>query len=164
MKRIGSSLLSFRAPALVAGTVTYLGSTQFSGRWMALCFLPYAGIVEPDFVDRQADHLDLIDTTLLIVSSGIRPLHRVWIERPTRPRTPLLYDPLGRLHRTFGVAPARLPVRCQTFLVDRASVLRFHLVHDFTERGMSALHEIVQLSQAQDTAGSHVSGLEAATR
>lgn len=150
MKRIGAPSPSFRAPALVEGRLTYLGSTQFAGRWTAICFLPYVGIVEPDFLDHQADRLDRIDTTLLIVSSGTRPLHRLWLDRPTKPRTPLLYDPLGRLHRSFGVAVAQIPVRCQTFLIDRTGLLRFHLVHDFTERGLDALHEIVMLSQAQD--------------
>ena len=150
MKRIGAPSPSFRTPALVDGQLTYLGSTQFAGRWTALCFLPYVGIVEPDFLDHQADRLDRIDTTLLIVSSGTRPLHRLWLDRPTTPRTPLLYDPLGRLHRSFGVAVVQTPVRCQTFLIDRAGLLRFHLVHDFTDRGLSALHEIVILSQAQD--------------
>lgn len=151
MKRIGAPLLNFRAPALVAGTLTYLGSTQFIGRWTALCFLPYVGIVEPDFLDHQADHLDRLDTTLLIVSSGTRPLHRMWINRPTTPRTPLLYDPLGRLHRSFGVALAQIPVRCQTFLIDRAGLLRFHLVHDFTDRGLAALKEILTMSRFQDS-------------
>lgn len=151
MKRIGAPSLNFRAPALVNGRLTYLGSMQFIGHWTALCFLPYVGIVEPDFLDQQADHLDQIDTTLLIVSSGTRPLHRVWIDRPTTPRTPLLYDPLGRLHRSFGVALAQIPVRCQTFLIDRAGLLRFHLIHDFTDRGLDALHEMVTLSQARDT-------------
>jgi alkyl hydroperoxide reductase subunit AhpC len=164
MKRIGNALPSFRAPALVAGTLTYLGSVQFPGRWTALCFLPYVSIVEPDFIDRQATSLDRLDTTLLIVSSGTRPLHRVWMDRPTTPRTPLLYDPLSRLHRTFGVPPTQIPARCQTFLIDRAGILRFHLIHDFTDRGLAALHEIATMSQAQDTSGSAVSGLEADAR
>ena len=116
MQHIGKPAPSFRAPALVAGTLTYLGSTQFAGRWTALCFLPYVGIVESDFLDHQADRLDRIGTTLLIVSSGTRPLHPMWLNRPTTPRTPLLYDPLCGLHRAFGVAPAQTQVRCQTFL------------------------------------------------
>jgi alkyl hydroperoxide reductase subunit AhpC len=151
MEKIGKPAPSFRAPALVAGTLTYLGSTQFIGRWTALCFLPYVGIVEPDFLDHQADNLDRIDTTLLIVSSGTRPLHRIWLDRPTAPHTPLLYDPLSRLHRSFGVVPAQIPVRCQTFLIDRAGLLRFHLVHDFTDRGLAALQEILTMSQSQDS-------------
>lgn len=153
MVHIGKSAPSFRAPALVSGTLSYLDSTQFAGRWTTLCFLPYVGIVEPEFLDQQATNLDRIDTTLLIVSSGTRPLHRMWLDRPATARTPLLYDPLGRLHRSFGVAVARIPVRCQTFLIDRAGLLRFHLIHDFTDRGLSALHEIVTLSQSQDTGG-----------
>ena len=153
MKRIGAPSPSFRTPALVDGQLTYLGSTQFAGRWTALCFLPYVGIVEPDFLDHQADRLDQLDTTLLIVCSGTRPLHRMWLDRSTTACTPLLYDPLCRLHRSFGVPPAQIPVRCQTFLIDRAGILHFHLVHDFTDRGLSALHEIVTLSQSQNIGG-----------
>jgi len=109
--------------------------------------------VKPDFLDHQADNLDRIDTTLLIVSSGTRPLHRVWLDHPTTPRTPLLYDPLSRLHWSFGVPPAQIPVRCQTFLIDRAGLLRFHLIHDFTERGLAALQEILTMSHIKDSEG-----------
>lgn len=151
MKHIGDPMPRFRAPALMEGRLTYLDSARLIGRWTALCFLPYVGIVEPAFLDHQADRFDRLDTTLLIVSSGTRPLHRLWLDRPTKPRTPLLYDPLARLHRAFGVVPEQTPVRCQTFLIDRANLLRYHLVHDFTERGLAALHEIVTLSQAQAT-------------
>ena len=144
-------LAQFRTPALVDVRLTYLSSIQFIGHWIAVCFLPYVGIVKPNFLDRQADHLDRIDTTLLIVSSGTRPLHRLWFDRPTTPRTPLLYDPLNRLHRAFGVTPSQIQVRCQTFLIDRAGLLRFHLVHDFTDRGLAALQEILTMSQSQDS-------------
>ncbi len=151
MKHIGDPMPRFRAPTLVAGRLTYLDSARLIGRWTALCFLPYVGIVEPAFLDHQADRFDRLDTTLLIICSGTRPLHRLWIDRPTKPRTPLLYDSLGRLHRAFSVVPGQTPVRCRTFLIDRAGHLRFHLVHDFTDHGLSALQEIVTLSQAQDT-------------
>ncbi len=164
MLEIGKPSPSFRVPALIEGRLVFLDSTQFAGRWTALCFLPYVSIVKPAFLDRQADHLHRIDTTLLIVSSGTRPLHRVWIGHPIRLRTPLLYDPLCRLHRAFGAPPTQIPARCQTFLIDRDGILRFHLIHDFTDRGLAALHEIATMSQAQDTVGSAVSGLEADAR
>lgn len=151
MIHIGDPLPRFRTPALMAGRLTYLDSAQLIGRWTAICFLPYVGIVEPAFFDHQADRFDRLDTTLLIVSSGTRPLDRVWIDRQTKPRAPLLYDPLWRLHRAFGVVPRQTPVRCQTFLIDRAGLLRYHLVHDFTDHGLSALQEIVTLSQARAT-------------
>jgi alkyl hydroperoxide reductase subunit AhpC len=126
---------------LIEGRLVLLDSTQFAGRMVALCFLPYVSIVDPDFLDRQADDLDGIGTTLLIVSSGTRPLHRVWMDRQAKPCTPLLYDPLRRLHRAFGVPPVRMPVRCQTFLIDCWGFLRFHVIHDFTDRGLTLLQE-----------------------
>jgi len=153
MQYIGKPAPIFRAPALVDGQFTYLGSMQFIGRWIAVCFLPYVGIVKPDFLDHHAAHLDQINTTHLIVSSGTRPLHRIWLDCPTTLNAPLLYGPLSRLHHTFRVALTQTPVRCQTFLINRVGLLRFHLIHDLTDYGLCALQEIVTLGQSQDTDG-----------
>lgn len=150
MKQTGTLSLNFRVPALAEKELIYLDSKQFAGRWVALSFLPNLGLMESAFLDHQAEIFGQIDTALLMVSSGARPLHR-WLNCPMKPRVPLLADPLGRLHRSFGVTVAHLPARCHTFLIDRAGILRFHLIHDFTDRGLSALHEIVTLSQAQET-------------
>jgi alkyl hydroperoxide reductase subunit AhpC len=153
MPHIGQTARCFRAPALIDGRLTYLGSVQFAGRWVALCFLPYVSLVEAAFLDRQAHVFEQLDMALLVVSSGTRPLHRLWRDCPVTTRLPLLADPLGRLHRSFGVAVARMPARCQTFLIDRAGLLRFHLIHDFTDHGLAALQEILTMSQTQESEG-----------
>jgi hypothetical protein len=67
--------------------------------------------------------------------------------------------PLFRLHRAFGVAPFRVPVEMQTFLIDRAGILRFHLIHDFAVRTMTALRDVILLSQAQGPGAPAVTGL-----
>ncbi|THI84814.1 MAG: hypothetical protein CAF41_011185 [Nitrospira sp. CG24A] len=151
MRHIGKPVPIFRTPALVDGQLTYFGPAQFIGRWIAVYFLPYAGIVKPNFLGHDADCLDQIDTTLLFVSSGTNPLHRIWLEHPTTSRTPLLYDPLSRRCRAFRVGLTQTPVRCQTFLIDCAGLLRFHLTQDFTDRGLAALQEILTLKQLHDS-------------
>lgn len=83
---------------------------QLIGRWTALYFLPYVGIVESAFLNHQTDRFERLDTTLLIVNSGARSLHRLRIDRPTKPRTPLLYDSWRRLHHAFSVVSGRTPV------------------------------------------------------
>jgi alkyl hydroperoxide reductase subunit AhpC len=153
MKATRIPLPNFQVPALVERDLIYLDSRQFAGRWIALCFLPYVGLVEAAFLDHKAEAFGQVGAALLIVCSGARPLQRLWSDRTVKPRTPLLADPLGRLHRSFGVPVNRMPARCQTFLIDPAGVVRFPLIHDFTERGLSVLHEVVVLSQAQDTGG-----------
>jgi|CXWL01.1.fsa_nt_gi hypothetical protein len=76
MKRIGAPSLNFWIPALVHGQLASLDAKQFAGRWMALRFLPLWHTGRAAFLDHQADGLDQIDMTLLVVSSGVRPLHR----------------------------------------------------------------------------------------
>ncbi len=151
MREIGKISPGFRVPALVEGQFTYLDSKRYVGRWQALCFLPYPSLLDPACLDGQATLFEQLDTTLLIVNSGTRPLPLLWINCPVKPRTPVLADPLGRLHRFYGVTVAQMPARCHTFLVDRAGTLRLHLIHDFTDHGLSAVQEMVTLSQAQDT-------------
>ena len=76
MKRIGAPSLNFLIPALVHGQLASLDAKQFADRWRALRFLPLWRTGGTALLDHQADGLDQIDTTLLVVSSGARPLHR----------------------------------------------------------------------------------------
>lgn len=163
MRRIGERAPRFRVPVLMNGTLVYMDSARFQGRWVALCFLPYVGLVETAFLDHQAERFAQIDTALFIVNSGTRPLHRLWIGGTAKPRILLLTDPLDRLHRSFGIAATHRPARCQTVLIDREGILRFHLIHDFNDRGLDALQEVVTLSRTQNTAGPPVRSLTAAT-
>ena len=73
-------VLDFQAPALVGRQLTYVRTTQFAGQLVALCFLPYAGIVAIETFDHQAERFQRIDATLLIVSSSARLFHRMWAE------------------------------------------------------------------------------------
>ncbi len=142
MRRIGERAPRFRVPALIGGALTYIDSAQFQGRWTALCFVPYVGLVETAFLDHQANTFAQINTVTV--------------------RIPLLTDPLGRLHRFFGVTVAQMPVRCQTFLIDPDGIIRFHLVHDLNGRGMDALLEIIGAGQGQEKRFSPVSRQQSA--
>jgi len=72
--------LDFQAPALMGEQLTYLRGRQFMGHLVVRCFLPYAGLLSVEAMDRHAARFLEIDATLLIVSSGGRPLHRLWID------------------------------------------------------------------------------------
>jgi len=98
MKRNSVYALDFQAPALMGEQLTYLRGRQFMGHVVVLCFLPYAGLLSVGAMDRHAARFLEIDATLLIVSSGGRPLHRLWIDQ-SPPSIPVLADPCGRLHR-----------------------------------------------------------------
>ena len=87
--------LDFQAPALMGEQLTYLRGRQFMGHVVVLCFLPYAGLLSVEAMDRHAARFLEIDATLLIVSSGGRPLHRLWIDESPPPRYPCWQTPAG---------------------------------------------------------------------
>lgn len=161
MKRNGMQVLDFHAPALVGRQLTYLSGKQFVGRLVALCFLPYTGYVAAEALDRHAERFQRIDATLLIVSSGVRPFHRLWIDYWEKPWLPVLVDPCGRLHRSFGVAVAEPSPRCHTFVIDREGILRLRVTHDFVDGDLEVLRKIMGVDPIQ--AADRAAGGENAT-
>ena len=147
MKQPGMRGLDFQGPALVGGALTYLHGARYVDRVVALCFLPYAGQISAAQIDRHAKRFHEVDAALVIVASGVCPLHRLWIGQGNRPLTPVLADPCGRLHRSFGVPVAEPSERCHTFVIDRTGILRLRVSHDFVEHDLTVLREVVGLSQ-----------------
>lgn len=160
MKRNGMRALDFHGPALVGGGVTYLRGTRYVNRVVALCFLPYVSLMPAEEIDRHTARLDEVGATLLIVSSGVRSLDRLWLWHPDKPNTPVLADLCGRLHRSFGVAATERSARCHTFLIDRKGILRLRVTHHFVDRDMETLCKIVGLTDIRkaDTEPEHRSG------
>ncbi|BCA56635.1 peroxiredoxin [Nitrospira sp. KM1] len=146
MKQNGSYVLNFRGPALVGQQLTFVHGKQFEGRTMALCFLPYAGLIAPDKADHASEQFEFVGTTLVIVVSGAYPMHRLWSPHSEKPRTTILADPCGRLHRSFGVMDSQPSSRCRTFLIDREGILRLRVTHDFIEQDLEAIRTIAGLS------------------
>lgn len=147
MKRNGMYALDFHGPALVGGALTYLRGMRYVNSIVALCFLPYAGLLSPGEIDRQAARFEEIGATLLIVSS--RPLHRLWIGQPGKPNTPVMADLCGQLHRAFGVAATERSARCHTFMIDRKGVLQLRVTHDFVDGDLETLRKIVGLTDVR---------------
>lgn len=156
MKRHGIYALDFRGPALVEGALTYLRAQQYAGQVVALCFVPYAGLLLPDMIDRCARRFQEVAASLLLVVSGARPLHRLWLEDACPPRTPVLADPCGRLHRAFGVGVEEPDRRCRTFVLDQSGIVRLRISHDFLEHDLGMVWELIEGSQQAD--GSEGSG------
>lgn len=133
MKRNGTYALDFQAPALVGTQLTYLRGRQFMGHLVVLCFLPHAGPLQMDAIDRYAGRFLGIGVTLLIVSPDGRSLHRLWIDQSQKSSIAVLADPCGRLHRLFGVTGASLSSRCRSFVIDGEGVLRLCVSHNFID-------------------------------
>lgn len=148
MKQNGMYALDFHGPALMGGDLTYLHARRYADRIVALCFLPDVSRVSVKMIDRLAQRFEDLDVALLFVASGARPLHRMWIGQPNKPSTPVLADPCGRLHRSFGVAIASPSRRCHSFVIDGSGVLRLCVSHDCTERDLTLLLDLIVSSRS----------------
>jgi alkyl hydroperoxide reductase subunit AhpC len=146
MKRNGMYALNFHGPAMVEGNLTYLRGTQYVNRVVTLCFLPYVDLLSAGEIDRHAARFEEVGAKLLIVSSGVRPSHRLWTGQLDKPNTPVMADLSGRLHRSFGVAETGRSVRCHTFMIDRKGVLRLCVTHDFVDSDLETLRKIIGLT------------------
>lgn len=142
MKGNGMYALDFNTPALDGGQLIYLRGKHLVGRLVVLCFFPDAGL-KADEIDHHTQRFQKVDATLVIVSSGARPLHRLWVDWPAQPSTLVLADPCGRLRRLFGVRSSETSPRCQTFVIDREGTLRLRLAHNFVGRDLETLRTLI---------------------
>jgi len=161
MIQIGAPSPSFRLPAMVDGRLTFVDLAQFRTQWVVLCFIPRLELVEAVFLDRHVDGFLKQGISLLAVSPKQELLHEGWINQFGSLRVPIVADPLRRLHRRYRIGATEASPRCQTFLIDPEGLLRFHLVHDLNDRGMSAILEILRTNRTQDAQRSSAGHLEA---
>lgn len=152
MKRNGMHMLDFRVPAVVGTQLTYLDARRYLGQLVAICFLPHGELVVNETLHRQAERFQETQTALLLVSFGCL-FHRFRNHLSEKRWPPILADPCGRLHRSFGVAATEPSSRCHTFVVDRQGTRRLAVTHDFTESDLDLLRRIVGRSRLQGTEG-----------
>lgn len=143
MKHNGMPILTFRATALVNGSVAYVDAKQYTGRSTVICFLPYAALIPIEQLDREARLFNDVEAELLIVISGPRPLHRLWLGQSQKPQVTVFADSCGRLHRLFGVKMHESTPRCQTFVADHRGILRLRLTHEFVGQDLKILRRVV---------------------
>ena len=143
MRRNKTMMLKFRVPALVNRQLSYLSVMQCLGYVTIVCFLPYPRVMAAEKIDSIAEGFLRAGVIFLIVASGAGPLHRAWSDYQQMPRTPILGDPCGRLHRSFGVAESEPLSRGRTFVIDGAGVLRLQFMHDFTDHALAAIRQLV---------------------
>lgn len=148
-------------PALVERTLVYLRGSTYAKRTVALCFLPYPEVVSGEMIDRYAQDFRDIEVALLMVASAAGPLHRLWMGREGKPRTPVLADAGGRLHRAFRMGVVVPNSRCHTVVFDRTGVLRLRISHDFLEHDLTMLRNIINAMQRDASVEAHVAACAA---
>lgn len=137
----------FRIPAWMEGNLTYADSNDFAGRWLALSFVHSLGLLETLFLDRQRPRVSQLGTTWLIIPPETWSFAQLPPGTLEAVRISIMTDPLGRLHRGYGITQMVPPGRCQSWLIDPDGIVRFHLVHDLNGRGLSAFLELLEACQ-----------------
>jgi alkyl hydroperoxide reductase subunit AhpC len=110
------------------------------------------GRLETDLLDRQGKDLEELGTVLLVV-----PLESRAFERQRSIDFDLAHffvvgDPSSRLRRLYRGVTTQSLGRGRTFLIDPEGLLRFHVAHSLSERGMAVVREVVQAHQDQEIA------------
>ena len=152
MKRIGDKALTFRLPTIVDGALTFIDPDEFLGQWVVLSFVPALGEFDSALWNEQGKDMESLGAQLLVVPVETQPLHQQRSPRTERVHFRVVGDPLGRLKRLYGNPTLPSWGRGRTFLIDPDGLLRFHLVHSLSERGMGVLRELLQACQDAEIA------------
>ncbi|BFU93569.1 MAG: protein of unknown function [Nitrospira sp.] len=143
-----TSMLDFRAPALVGGEVRYLSGKQFHGRVIVMCFLPDQGIIAAaETLDDQTERFREVEAEFLIVGSDACLHHQLWQDGENRHRATVLADPCRRLHRMFGIAGDSSGSECRTLLLDEEGIVRLRWRHDFSCSDLQAIRNLIVLNR-----------------
>lgn len=157
---IGRKIPLLRTPAFTQGVLTLFDFSHYHNHWLALCGLSALGPAEATFLDRHKHHLGRDGALLLTMCPDVPTFHAPWIRRTPTLRTPVLADPLSRLHRLLTLSGQSAQFRCCSVLIDPSGVLRARLLHHLSDHGMNLLKEALIVNQqlTQQTSASSRKG------
>ncbi|WP_447977670.1 hypothetical protein [Candidatus Nitrospira bockiana] len=146
MIRVGSRPPLVRIPALAGGTLRYVALHEFRHRWVLLCFLPQLTLADALRIAGQAGFGPSAESSadLIAVGDDGALLTEDWAHHAALRDLVLGADPIGRLHRAFGVAWGTAPRRCHSFVIDPEGMLQFFMVHELRGHGLGTLAEILK--------------------
>ncbi len=147
MLDIGRKIPLLRTPAFTHGALTLFDFSRHNNHWLALCSVLALGPPEATLLDRHKDNFGREGALLLTICSDAPTFHAPWIRQTSTLRTPVLADPLSRLHRLLNPSRESAQVQCCSILIDPSGVLRARLAHRLNDHGMNALKEALIANQ-----------------
>jgi hypothetical protein len=130
--RIGEKAPSFSGPAICFEGMRYLNSTELVGTWAVLSFLPNRKVLHGCSLESWMAWV-LRDARLVFVQADGFPTISASLQASMWSGSVMLLDPLGRLHRRFGIC-RQTELKCRSFLIDPAWIIRLELVYDPSKR------------------------------
>lgn len=151
MKHIGDKALTFRLPVIENGALTFMDpDEEFLGQWVVLSFLPGVGEVDWELWNKQGKHIESRGATLLVVPLKGQLFRQPSVLRTGREHFTIVGDPLRRLQRLYCHQSLSPSGQGRTFVIDPDGLLRFHLVHSLTDRGMGVITELLNTYQTAE--------------
>lgn len=145
MVRIGQVVPRFPRTVVVSGDCRPLDALLLRERWIALCFPEQLNEAEMLRLNHYASLLSEAGAILLAALSDdtlLAPRAKGYWRQL---RVPVVVDPLGRLHRSYGIVLDGVDEKSSTFLIDPNHVLKHHLVHELNSWDMDAVHRLLLL-------------------
>ena len=110
-----------------------------------------SGLEESDarLWNEQGREMNAFGAALLLVLLGAKGLHDTE-RRAGDGHFTIVGDPLGRLERLYGARSLLSDGTARTFLIDPAGILRFHILHSISGRGMALINELLETYHADE--------------
>lgn len=144
---IGRKISLPRTSVFTQGPLTLSDFSHYNHHWLALCGLSALESPEATILDRHKDHFWRDGALLLAMCPDVPTFHAPWIRQTPTLRTPVLADPLSRLHRLFTLFEQSAQFRCCSVLIDPSGVLRARLTHHLSDHGMILLKDASIVNQ-----------------
>ncbi|MCC2640401.1 MAG: hypothetical protein K0S45_814 [Nitrospira sp.] len=144
---IGQKVPRLRTPAFTEGALTLFDFAGYRSHWLAMCCMPSLGLLEAELLECHSDGFRSEGAILLALCPSATVFPARLTSQTSYIRTPMLADPLSRLHRLFGIL--REATQCCSILIDPSGVLSFRLTHDFNRHGMESLQKALVANRCQ---------------
>lgn len=142
---VGQVVPRFPRIVIMNGDCRPLDASLLVDRWIALCFPHSVNETAMARLNQYAMRVSEAGVVMLGVLSNEVLLDPRAPGYWRRLQVPLLTDPLGRLHRLYGMAPHTRTSKSSTFLIAPNRVLKHHLLHELSSWDMEAVHRLVRL-------------------
>lgn len=129
--------------AFMRGHYTALNSYWLSGRWLALCFPGSLHATVTARLNRQAEVLSGEGVVMSVVLSDAKLFRLSKRQDLQQLAAPVVTDPLGRLHRFYGVERHFPFTDLNTFIVDPDRILRFTFEHAVESKDCEILRGVI---------------------
>lgn len=138
---IGQPIPALRTPAFRQGALMLFDFAESSGHWLVLCGHSNVEQARAEVLDHHREIFWHDGALLLTLCPNAPTFHSRWFRHASILLTPLLTDPLSRLHRLLNLPQGPARSQCCSVLIDPFGFLRMRLIHSLNGHEMNTARE-----------------------